>query len=110
MARPWKIAWKHPAEGFYQLYKQEVDKRWQALGMLQRGERLKRAKEVVGQPQADSAGTQGMEGVRGVVWDHAAFPKGKAVGEVLRQLEAEEKVSPLVRWRYIRQALNALPS
>ena len=78
--------------------------------MLQRGERLKRAKEVVGQPQADSAGTQGMEGVRGVVWDHATFPKGKAVGEVLRQLEAEEKVSPLVRWRYIRQALNAPPS
>ena len=27
------------------------------------------------QPQADSAGAQG------VVWDHAAFPKGKAVGE-----------------------------
>ena len=51
-----------------------------------------------------------MEGVRGVVWGHAAFNKGKAVGEVLRQLEAEEKVSPLVRWRYIRQALNALPS
>ena len=78
--------------------------------MLQRGERLKRAKEVGGQPQADSAGAQVMEGVRGVVWGHAAFHKGKAVGEVLRQLEAEEKVSPLVRWRYIRQALNALPS
>jgi hypothetical protein len=104
MARPLKIAWKHPVEGFYQLYKQEVDKRWQALGMLQRGERLKRVKEVGGQPQADSAGGQG------VVWDHTAFPKGKAVGEVLRQLEAEEKVSPLVRWRYIRQALNAPPS
>ena len=57
-----------------------------------------------GQSQADLAGVQG------VVWDHAAFPKGKAVGEVLRQLEAEEKVSPLVRWRYIRQALNAPPS
>ena len=104
MARPLKIAWKHPAEGFYQLYKQEVDKRWQALWMLQRGERLKRVKEVGGQPQADSAGAQG------VVWEHAAFPKGKAVGEVLRQLEAEKKVSPLVRRRYIRQALNAPPS
>jgi hypothetical protein len=108
MARPLKIAWKHPAEGFYQLYKQEVDawiaKRWQALWMLRRRERLKRVKEVGGQPQADSAGAQG------VVWDHAAFHKGKAVGEVLRQLEAEEKVSPLVRWRYIRQALNDLPS
>jgi len=43
--------------------------------MLRRGERWKRVKEVGGQPQADSAGGQG------VVWDHAAFPKGKAVGE-----------------------------
>ena len=37
---------------FYQLYKQEVDariaKRWQALWMLRRGERLKRVKELVG--------------------------------------------------------------
>jgi transposase len=52
MARPLKIAWKHPAEVFYQLYKQEVDariaKRWQALWMLRGGERLKRVKEVVG--------------------------------------------------------------
>ena len=110
MARPWKIAWKHPAEGFYQLYKQEVDKRWQALGMLQRGERLKRAKEVVGQPQADSAGTQGMEGVRGVVWDHAAFPQGEGGGRGATTIGSREKVSPLVRWRYIRQALNAPPS
>jgi len=65
---------------FYQLYKQAVDariaKRWQALWVLQRGERWKRGKEVVGQPQADLAGVQG------VVGDHAAFPKGKAVGEV----------------------------
>jgi len=56
------------------------------------------------QPQADLAGVQG------VVGDHAAFHKGKAVGEVLRQLEAEEKVSSLVGWRHIRQALHALPS
>jgi hypothetical protein len=48
MARPSKIAWKHPAEVFYQLYKQEVDKRWQALWMLRQGERLKRVKELVG--------------------------------------------------------------
>jgi hypothetical protein len=52
MARPLKIAWKHPAEGFYQLYKQEVEvriaKRWQALGMLRQGERLKRVKEMGG--------------------------------------------------------------
>ena len=71
--------------------------------MLRRGERLKRVKEVVGQPQADLAGTQG------VVGDHAAFHKGKAVEEVLRRLEAEGNVSSLVGWRYIRQALNALP-
>jgi transposase len=95
-------------------------------------------------------------GAQGVVWDHAAFDKGKAVGEVglqrayqppyapelhpaervleevrrwveghryerieakktaveevLRRLEAERKVSSLVGWRYIRQALNTLPS
>jgi transposase len=95
-------------------------------------------------------------GAQGVVWDHAAFHEGKAMGEVglqrahqppyapelnpaervweevrwwvegrryerieakkaaveevLRWLEAERKVSSLVGWRYIRQALNALPS
>ena len=56
-------------------------KRWQTLWVLRRGERWKREKEVVGQPQADSAGARGVEGGRGVVWDHAAFPKAKAVGE-----------------------------
>jgi hypothetical protein len=35
----------------------------------------------------------------------------KAVVEgVLRRWEADEKVSSLVRWRYIRQAFHALPS
>jgi transposase len=106
----------------------------------------------------DSSGAQDVEGagVKGVVWDHAAFHKTKMVGEVglrriyqppyspelnpaervleevrrwvegrryesieakkaaveevLRRLEAEGKVSSLVGWRYIRQALNALPS
>ena len=96
----------------------------------------------------DSSGAQGVDGGRGVVWDHAAFHKAKAVGEVgrptllnpaervfkearrwlegrryerikakqaaveevLRRLEAEGKVSSLVGWHYIRQALNALPS
>jgi hypothetical protein len=47
--------------------------------VLRRGERWKRVKEVGVQPQADLAGTQGVEGGRGVVWDHAAFHKGKAV-------------------------------
>jgi hypothetical protein len=36
--------------------------------------------------------------------------KKAAVEEVLRRLEADEKVSSLVGWRYIRQALKALPS
>ena len=64
---------------FYQLYKRGVDtriaKRWPALWVLRQGERWKRGKEMGVQPQADSAGVQG------VVWDHAAFPKGNAVGE-----------------------------
>jgi len=47
-----------------------------ARGAIEAGER------GGGQPQADSAGDQGVEGGRGVVWDHAAFHKGKAVGEV----------------------------
>jgi transposase len=44
--------------------------------VLRRGEQWKRGKEVVGQPQADLAGVQG------VVWGHAAFHKAKVVGEV----------------------------
>ena len=36
--------------------------------------------------------------------------KKAAVEAVLRRLEAEGKVSSLVGWPYIRQALNALPS
>jgi hypothetical protein len=63
------MAWKHLAEGFYQLYKQGVDawiaKRWQALGILGLGERWKRVKEVGGRPQADSAGGEGVEGGKG---------------------------------------------
>jgi len=80
MARPLKIAWKHPAEGFYQLFKQEVDariaKRWQALWVLRRGERLKRVKEMGGSRKPIQ------QGCRGVVWDHAALHKAKVVGEV----------------------------
>jgi len=36
--------------------------------------------------------------------------KKAAVEEVLQRLEAEGKVSSLVGWHYIPQALNALPS
>jgi hypothetical protein len=50
MARPLKIAWKHPAEVFYQLYKQERDariaKRWQALWVLRRGKEALCADEM----------------------------------------------------------------
>jgi hypothetical protein len=53
---------------FYQLYKQEIGtriaKRWQVLWVLRRAERLKRVREVGGQPQADLAGSQGVEGDR----------------------------------------------
>ena len=46
-------------EVFYQLYKQERDariaKRWQALWMLRRGERLKRVKELVGRGACDDS-------------------------------------------------------
>ena len=35
---------------------------------------------VVGLGEA-SAGDENSSGAQGVVWDHAAFPKGKAVGE-----------------------------
>jgi len=51
-----------------------------AVGAAARGA-IEGGKEVVGQPQADAAGAQGVEGGRGVVWDHAAFPKAKAAGE-----------------------------
>ena len=34
-----------------------------------------------GAGREDSSGAQGVEGGRGVVWDHAAFHKAKAVGE-----------------------------
>ena len=35
-----------------------------------------------GARRRDSSGAQGVEGGRGVVWDHAAFHKAKVVGEV----------------------------
>jgi hypothetical protein len=47
-----------------------------------------------GQPQADSAGTQGLEGGRGVVWDHAAFQKAKVVGEVRLRRVYQPPYSP----------------
>ncbi len=52
MARPLKIAWKHTEEELYDLYRQEKDvdlaRRWQALWLLRRGERLIRVKAVLG--------------------------------------------------------------
>ena len=35
-----------------------------------------------GARRRDSSGAQGVEGGRGVVWDHAAFHKAKVVGDV----------------------------
>ena len=52
MARPLKIAWKHTEEESYDLYRREKDadwaRRWQALWLLRRGERLIRLKAVLG--------------------------------------------------------------
>jgi hypothetical protein len=115
-----------------------------ARGAIEAGER------DGGQPQADSAGVQGVEGGKGEM--HGIGPHGFLQGEgggrggrptllspaegvfaavrrwvegrryerieakkaaveaVPRRLEAEGKVSSLVGWRHIRQALNALPS
>ncbi len=68
------------------------------------------ASERGGQPQADLAGVQGVEGSGGVAWDHAAFPKGKAVEETrLRwvyqspyffEFNPAERVSEEV-WRWV---------
>ena len=72
---------------FYQLYKQEVEawiaKRRQALWVLRQGERWKRVREVVGsrKPIQRVLGAWKGAGVQGVVWDHVAFPRGRAVGE-----------------------------
>jgi hypothetical protein len=43
-------------------------------------------------------------------WYKSIEAKKAAVEKVPRRLKAEGKVSSLVGWRYIRQALNALPS
>ena len=72
---------------FYQLYKQEVEariaKKWQTLWVLRRGERLKRGKEmgVSRKPIQRVLRAWKGAGVKGVVWEHAVFHKGKAVGE-----------------------------
>jgi len=64
---------------------------------------------VVGLDEAGAGGGDS-SGAQGVEEGHAAFHKAKAVEAVPRRLKAEGKVSSLVGWRYIRQALNALPS
>ena len=47
--------------------------------------------------------------VEGRRYEHIEAKKA-AVEGLSRRLEAEGKISSLVGWRYIRQALNALPS
>jgi hypothetical protein len=109
MTRPLKRAWKHPAEVFYQLYKREVEAwiaiRWQALGVLRRGERLKQVKEVGVQMRVDSAGGKGVEGSRGVVWGCGAFPKAKAMGEgaVAGISSRPTLLSLILQSRYLRR-------
>jgi hypothetical protein len=60
---------------FYQLYRQEVEarmaKRWQALWMLRRGERLKRVKEMGGQPKLIQQVLRAWYGTIGL------FPRGR---------------------------------
>jgi hypothetical protein len=55
MVRQSEIAWKHPAEVFYQLYKQEVEariaKRWQALWVLRRGKEALFADDTILRPR-----------------------------------------------------------
>jgi len=152
MARPLKRACKQPAEGFYQLYKQEVrysDSQEMAgavgaaaRGAIEAGERdggsaASRFSRRSGRGRGQGRGmgpcgfSQGEGGGRGghptllspaeqVFAEVRRWVEGrryelieakKAAREgVLRGLEAEEKVSLLVGWYYIRQALNALPS
>jgi transposase len=59
-----------------------------ARGAIEAGER------GGGQPQADLAGSQGVEGGRGVVGDHAAFHKAKVVGEVGLRRSYQPPYSP----------------
>ena len=71
---------------FYQLYKRRLDtriaKRWPALWVLRLGERLKRVKEMGVQPQADSAGGQGVEGGKGEMrgMEPCGFSQGEGGG------------------------------
>ena len=54
------------------------------------GDRVKRVRGG----REDSSGAQGVEGGRGVVWDHAAFHKAKAVGEVALRRIYQPPYSP----------------
>jgi len=60
-----------------------IAKRWQALWRSRRGERLKPVKEVgiSRKPIQRVLRAWKGAGVKGVVWEHAVFHKGKAVGE-----------------------------
>ena len=53
----------------------------------------------------DSSGAQGVEGGRGVVWDHGAFHKAKVVGEVgLRRIYSRPiRLSAILRSGYLRR-------
>ena len=74
--------------------------RWGCDGSISRPIRLSPAERVFAEVQ------RWVEGRR---YERIEAKKA-AVEEVLRRLEAERKVLSLVGGRYIRQALNALPS
>jgi hypothetical protein len=110
MARPLKIAWKHPAEVFYQLYKQEVDKRWQALWVLRRGKGALFADEM----------QLGLLGQMRRVWGRRGEKLRRRVELRYEWMYLVLGVDPMkgrLWWDwvkrvrpYIRQALHALPS
>jgi len=114
MARPLKIAWRHPAEVFYQLYKQAVEawiaKRWQALWVLRRGKEALFADEM----------RLGLLGQMRRVWGRRGEKLRRRVKlryEWVYLVLGVDPIKARLWWDwvkrvrpYIRQALNALPS
>jgi hypothetical protein len=99
------MAWKHPAEGFYQLYKQEViysdsQEMAGAVGAAARGA-MEAGERGGGQPQADSAGVQGVEGGKGEMrgMGPCSFSQGEGGGRggCSTLLNAAEQVFAAVR-------------
>jgi len=79
------------------------------MGLFPRGRRWERGGRPTLLSPAEGIFAEVRRWVEGRRYERIEAKKA-AVEEVLRRLEAEEKVSSLVGWRYIHQALNALPS